>query len=299
MSTASTQWLQYPRERRLWKEALDSFGLEVFAGGRWPPGSWWIFSGKWEPGRWWAQNGRLGREGELYYDTKSGLPLQYRRVADGARMVLLPEQDEQHPPMLFDVYPVTVQQFWQVMGKKPLTPVHAYQGGKRLMPRGGSSIPAHTLDLRDLWDYATDVRAQLPRREEWRFAARGTSDDKYPWGNQLPTARHANLGGRRSSPDAVDAKPLGESPFGVRDMAGNTEELCDDMRDRDGGMSEASYVTVCGGTYKLAAAAAGCDWSEEWRYTSGPRPRPLLGLRCCIRLVRLILDGHDRAWSGH
>ncbi len=71
---------------------------------------------------------------------------------------------------------------------------------------------------------ATGVAARLVSEDEWERAARGDDTREYPWGNvfERRCANLAELGVGHALP--VGSLPLGASPFGVLDMAGNTDE---------------------------------------------------------------------------
>ena len=73
------------------------------------------------------------------------------------------------------------------------------------------------------------VGRRLPSEPEWEYAAAtdGTGSAakrRYPWGDAVPTRRHANLFGVADGPVDVAAFPDGDSATGCRQMIGNVWE---------------------------------------------------------------------------
>ena len=135
-------------------------------------------------------------------------------------------------------------------------------------------------------DYTAWVGGRLPTEAEWEKACRGTEGGIYPWGDAAPAEGLANFFPNTGGTMAVGSySPVGDSPYGAADMAGNVWEWTSsrpdpypydagDGRDGAGGRGQ-------------AGAARGCVVSQR-RFCALREPVQLWRE---LRLLRLWLPG--------
>lgn len=90
--------------------------------------------------------------------------------------------------------------------------------------------PVNCVDWHQAATYCKSVGRRLQTEEEWEWAARGgTQDLTYPWGEEEPRRQlcwsgPGNDRGEGFGTCPVGKYPRGDSPFGVKDLAGNVKE---------------------------------------------------------------------------
>lgn len=95
-----------------------------------------------------------------------------------------------------------------------------------------SRHPITCVDRGQAAAYCGFVGKRLPTEAEWEYAARGTDNREYPWGNEEPTcaqgafsmAGKETCSGRPRGTAEVGSFIQNKSPFGALDMAGNSWE---------------------------------------------------------------------------
>jgi serine/threonine protein kinase/formylglycine-generating enzyme required for sulfatase activity len=103
--------------------------------------------------------------------------------------------------------------------------------GCNLGQPGREEHPANCVNLVQAKGYCEWAGKRLPTGAEWEKAARGTSGQPYPWGEQPPSCdlqvmRGLGCGTRGTAP--VGSLPAGASPYGALDMMGNVWEWTED-----------------------------------------------------------------------
>jgi serine/threonine protein kinase len=130
----------------------------------------------------------------------------------------------------YGVSPTTItndqyRQFMERTGNSPLPWMDRPEFGGPDQPAVGAT-----------WDqamaFAKSVDGRLPTEIEWEVAAKGGQKLRtYPWGEEVPDATRANIGGICNNTTSVFSHKLGASPDGLMDMCGNVWEWCLDEWD--------------------------------------------------------------------
>lgn len=110
------------------------------------------------------------------------------------------------------------------------------------MLTGTANLPVHGVTPDDAEAYCSWLSVntgrlfRLPSEAEWEHAASGGRDSQYPWGDDWLPDRANTAEENYLSATPIGIYPLGASPYGAFDMAGNVEEItCDTYAPYPGG----------------------------------------------------------------
>jgi len=123
----------------------------------------------------------------------------------------------------------------QTVNENSAGAVITFDGANYNAPAGLNNHPVFGVTWYGAQSYCQAIGRRLPTEAEWERAARGDDGRIYPWGNSWSEAlaktnrpREAALG-----TVAVGTYPLGASPYGILDMAGNVAEWVNDYYGAD------------------------------------------------------------------
>ena len=183
----------------------------------------------------------------------------------------LPQHSLYLPGFWIGRYPVTVAQ-WRdfVLGWE-------YDAADRRSYLGADDHPAMIISWSDAMAYCDRLRMRsglpvtLPSEAEWEKTARGTDGRIYPWGNNFDKNKcNSHESEINGTTQIGQYSPVGDSPYGCADMAGNIWEWTRSRYshypyDPDDGREELSY----GGSRILRGGSFGnfsSDVSTTVRY---------------------------------
>jgi formylglycine-generating enzyme required for sulfatase activity len=157
-------------------------------------------------------------------------------------------------------------------------------------------LPVTGIAFREAADYCEGVAGRLPTEAEWERAARGGDRRRFPWGRYYNErlANHGSATGRSDPSDgALHSAPVGsyvdgQSPYGVRDLAGNVWEWTSDRFAADAYVSLTSRVDPTGPDTGGERVVRGGSWRSPpftlRAANRAPMPEgdwaPDLGFRC-------------------
>ena len=120
-------------------------------------------------------------------------------------------------------YPVTNAEYHAFVEATGYRRPEHWQGG--IYPAWSADHPVIYANWHDAAAYCRWARGRLPSEAEWEKTARGTDERRYPWGDKFDAA-HCNSreSAIKDSTPVGRYSPVGDSPFGVGDMAGNVWE---------------------------------------------------------------------------
>jgi formylglycine-generating enzyme required for sulfatase activity/class 3 adenylate cyclase len=173
------------------------------------------------------------------------------------------------------IHRVTVKPF--AMGKYPVTVrewnVCAAAKGCGFAAAGRDDVPVTNVSWSDAKQYVvwladrTRKAYRLPSEAEWEYAARGGTQTKYWWGDQMQSGNAGckDCGGDAGAEQPLKVGSLKPNPFGLYDMGGGIDQWVEDCwhRNYQGAPTDGSVWS--GGDCASHVIRSG-SWKNDARY---------------------------------
>ena len=186
-----------------------------------------------------------------------------------------------------DIHEVTVGQFREFVNQSGYKyPDFGWDEVAKISP--DDDYPMMYVNWNDATAYAEWASKRLPTEAEWEYAARGGLEgQRYPWGDEAPTAERANYNANVGETTIVGSYPA--NGYDLYDMAGNVWEWCQDWYKEDyyskspvnnpQGPEDGSHRVLRGGSWNSDTSALRVDYRSE--FNPLPKVRDFInGFRC-------------------
>jgi formylglycine-generating enzyme required for sulfatase activity len=137
-------------------------------------------------------------------------------------------------------FPVTVEQFGSFMDSGGYAEPGFWPKGFGMFKnpeawqeqRAHADWPVVGVSWYEAAAYCAWAGGRLPTEAEWKRAARGSHNNRYPWGNEPPLDHsRANYDRIIKHPTPEADYPQGRTKEGLSDLLGNVQEWCSDWHD--------------------------------------------------------------------
>ncbi len=145
--------------------------------------------------------------------------------------------------------------------------------------------PAIHISWNEAETYCLWVGGDLPSEAEWEKAARGTDGRVYPWGDDRPNCKYAQVVDCPGEIVPVGSFPDGASPYGALDMVGNVSEWVADWYEKNYYWSspQENPKGPTTGVYKVIRGGSWDSWGNQTYSRDSSRSRlNNVGFRCRI-----------------